>query len=63
MSNSGYTSNLSSLIDETIELSKAAAANKEIGIELYLDKTLVVCVDKDMFNTVIRNLLSNAKSI
>lgn len=52
--------NLASLIDETIELSKAAAANKDISIEINLDKSLVVCVDKDMFNTVIRNLLSNA---
>lgn len=48
------------LIRSVCEISKISAAQKEISIELGIPNKLIVKADKFMFETVFRNLISNA---
>lgn len=52
--------NLSILLAQNIELKKQNAANKSIKIVKHLPEKLDAYFDKEMINTVIRNILSNA---
>jgi signal transduction histidine kinase/ligand-binding sensor domain-containing protein len=52
--------NLSSLIDNSINLLIGSAQSKNISIEKYIDETITCYVDENMLKTVIRNLISNA---
>lgn len=54
------TITLSLLINESIELSKANARNKDITINFFEASEVVVHADQNMLKTVIRNLISNA---
>lgn len=51
---------LNTLIEENIELSKNAAQNKEINIVFKSSHLVEAEADKNMINTVLRNLLTNA---
>lgn len=51
---------LSDLIKSAQEGLHAQAEGKEIGIELKTDDSIQVCVDQNMVQTVLRNILSNA---
>jgi PAS domain S-box-containing protein len=51
--------NLSHLIQQNIDLLKGSAEKKQIKISANLDSTINIFVDKDMINTVLRNLISN----
>jgi PAS domain S-box-containing protein len=51
---------LSSIISETIELSKTVAIGKNISISQNKPDDIEVCADKDMLEIVLRNLISNA---
>jgi signal transduction histidine kinase len=54
--------NLKQLIDENVSNLKLYAANKEIAMQSYHgeDKDINIFTDKNMLNTVLRNLISNA---
>lgn len=52
--------NINTLINETISLLIETAGNKRISFITDIEKDLSVNVDKNMINTVIRNLVSNA---
>lgn len=52
--------NISELISEIISLFEEAAENKEIKLILNAEKDLSVDADKNMIETVLRNLISNA---
>ena len=52
--------NLRILIDENISILKLPAANKEIKISNEIKEDVFIIADKNMINTVLRNLLSNA---
>lgn len=52
--------NLTSLINESVDLMKAYADKKNIKIHKNIPAELQVCVDKEMISTVFRNLISNA---
>lgn len=51
---------LNSLIEENIQLNKNTASNKNIEIKFESDEIVNVLLDKDMIDTVLRNLLTNA---
>ena len=51
---------LSSIIGETIELSKTVAIAKDISLSQNKPDNIDVYADKDMLETVLRNLISNA---
>lgn len=51
---------LNKLIEDNIELSKNAALNKEINIVFEAAHLVEAEVDKNMINTILRNLLTNA---
>jgi signal transduction histidine kinase len=51
---------LSLVIDESVGLMKAFADRKSISIKKNTPDMLEVCADKEMINTVLRNLISNA---
>jgi len=51
---------LQPIVNEIIDLVKVSADNKNIGMEMDIPKTIQVFADKNMINTVIRNLLLNA---
>lgn len=48
------------LIEENIELLESTAQNKNIKIYYELDKDIFAFADKNMLNTILRNLISNA---
>jgi PAS domain S-box-containing protein len=52
--------NLLLLIDECLSLSKESAKAKNINIVIDIDEDLKVFADKNMLQTIIRNLVSNA---
>lgn len=52
--------NLRILINENISALKLAAANKEIKIFNQTEEDVFVFADKNMINTILRNILSNA---
>ncbi len=52
--------NLSTLLDKNIELKKTSAQQKEIELVPNFPQELTASFDRDMINTVIRNLLNNA---
>lgn len=52
--------NLHALADECLNLSKESAKAKNIKLDINIDKDMVVFADKNMLQTVIRNLVSNA---
>ncbi len=52
--------NLKSLIETCISLFDESAATKEIRLKTDLNGTLTCMVDKIMFETILRNLISNA---
>ena len=51
---------LNILIEENIELNKNAASNKNISLSFESDEFVEVDADKNMIDTVVRNLLTNA---
>jgi PAS domain S-box-containing protein len=51
---------LADILEETLDLLGAQAAQKEISVTNELDRNLIVSIDKNMFSTIIRNLVSNA---
>ena len=51
---------LSTLIDEVVKLSRNIAHSKNIDIEVLCEQKIKVFVDKNMFFTILRNLLNNA---
>lgn len=55
-----FSYNLKELIESSIKLKKLSASKKHITLENTVDNTLYVLVDKNMFMTIIRNLISNA---
>lgn len=55
-----FSYNLKELIESSIKLKKLSASKKHITLENTVDSTLYVLVDKNMFMTIIRNLISNA---
>lgn len=48
------------IVDETIKLLSHSAKNKSISLKNEISSDLFVLADKDMFSTIIRNLISNA---
>jgi signal transduction histidine kinase len=54
------TTNLTLLTEQVITLSKGIAEGKNINIQKDLLPKALVMIDKEMINTVIRNLLSNS---
>ena len=52
--------NMKNLIDENILNMHLFAANKEINLNTDIDKDLFILADKNMMNTIVRNLLNNA---
>lgn len=52
--------NYESLIKQTLPLFKSAAENKNITIKTSLERDLQIVADRQMIETVIRNLVSNA---
>ena len=52
--------NVSELISEIFSLLEESAENKEIKLIFYSEREISVEVDKNMLDTVIRNLISNA---
>lgn len=48
------------LIQENVQLLNESAASKKINLIQNADPDTVICADKDMINTVVRNLISNA---
>jgi signal transduction histidine kinase/ligand-binding sensor domain-containing protein len=55
------THNITKIIEENIELAHTQAAKKNISIKLISNNGNVVgFIDKDLINTVVRNLLTNA---
>jgi signal transduction histidine kinase len=48
------------LVNESIEIVKYFSDEKQIKINIEVDKQVVVYVDKHMINTILRNLVSNA---
>ncbi len=52
--------NLLDLVNESIEIVKYFSDEKQIKINIEVDKQVVVYVDKHMINTILRNLVSNA---
>jgi two-component system, sensor histidine kinase and response regulator len=52
--------NLKNLIDENILNLKLFSANKEIEIHSEVKEDMVIFADKNMINTILRNLLSNS---
>jgi signal transduction histidine kinase len=51
--------NLYSLIKDTVQLLEPTASQKSIALEFSCDENLVLKADKEMINTVVRNLTSN----
>jgi ligand-binding sensor domain-containing protein/signal transduction histidine kinase len=51
---------LNELIDDTIVFVENLASEKKIEINRRLENTLVIFADKNMFTTIIRNLITNA---
>lgn len=51
---------LSTLIEESIQQVKASADKKNITIQKCTPDDITACMDKQMINTVLRNLLTNA---
>ncbi|WP_289659128.1 sensor histidine kinase [Flavobacterium panacagri] len=51
---------LNSLIEENIKLSKSTALNKNIDLRFESTEVVSTMLDKDMIDTVLRNLLTNA---
>jgi len=51
--------NVTAVFDDIISLFNQNARNKKIKIEKNVDAALYVVVDKNMFNTIMRNLVSN----
>lgn len=51
---------LADILGDTLDLLGAQAAQKEISITNVVDRNLIVNIDKNMFSTIIRNLVSNA---
>ncbi|HAB50703.1 MAG TPA: hypothetical protein DCE80_00760, partial [Ignavibacteriales bacterium] len=51
--------NVTALFNDIISLFNQNARNKKIKIEKNVDAALYVVVDKNMFNTIMRNLVSN----
>lgn len=54
------TFEINSLIQQNVNLLKIALNNKNIKVKLNLDENSEIYADKNMINTVIRNLLTNA---
>jgi signal transduction histidine kinase len=54
------TVDFTSLINESIELLKSVADRKNIKIKSCTPDELIACVDREMINTVLRNLITNA---
>ncbi len=54
------TINLSGIVKNSIEVMKENSERKEIKIELSIPDDRTVYVDRSMFETVVRNLISNA---
>ncbi len=52
--------NISEIIQETVSLYELPAQNKEIKVKLNLPKKCYVYADRNMVQTVIRNLINNA---
>ncbi|GAB6058087.1 PAS domain-containing sensor histidine kinase [Desulfonatronum parangueonense] len=53
-------SQLADLIENNIELFQTTAGNKNVFLQSDLDQNLMIYADKQMMDTVIRNLISNA---
>lgn len=51
---------LQTLVYQSIALNESVAAYKQIELTSEIDTNIVVDVDKDLINTVLRNLISNA---
>jgi signal transduction histidine kinase len=51
---------LKQLISENIKLIENAAIKKQIEIENHFQKSVTICTDANLVNTILRNLLSNA---
>ena len=52
--------NLKSLVDENIVNQELFSSNKEIEIHSEINEDIYIFADKNMINTVLRNLISNA---
>ena len=52
--------NINTLILDNVDLLEGATTSKEIKVNTFLYEKLIVKADKNMINTVIRNLLTNA---
>ncbi|MDP4224476.1 MAG: ATP-binding protein [Bacteroidota bacterium] len=52
--------NLKSLVDENIAELRLASARKEIDLNSEIDEDMTIFADKNMLNTILRNLVSNA---
>lgn len=51
---------LTKLIEDNIENMRLYATNKQIKLDMEADKDMLIFTDKNMVNTVLRNLISNA---
>lgn len=60
LENNATSYQLTSLLEETIKLSRNIAHSKNVEIKMNCSPEIKVFVDKDMFYTVLRNLLNNA---
>ncbi len=52
--------NLLSFVEDSIELLKESANNKDISLQLNIQDNLLVKADKNMLSAILRNLISNA---
>ena len=52
--------NISSILDEILDLLKFDLQHKGITMDLKIDPDLKICADSNMLKTILRNLLSNA---
>jgi signal transduction histidine kinase len=52
--------NLRQVVRQSLSLAGAKAGMKQIRITERMEEKLIVCVDKEMLDTILRNLLSNA---
>lgn len=54
------TLNLYAVVESNAELLSVVASEKNIGVQYDIDRNIEVYADREMMNTVVRNLLSNA---
>jgi len=52
--------NINKILSQTLELSKAIASTKNIGLNLLQSEPIHVCSDHKVIKTIVRNLISNA---